>query len=108
MAMKDQTVTWSGNDSVVVRYIAELDETLDRIASRIEGRDPIIVIIDGPGNDCVYFGVGGKESFMSSLELPYMTSVGSVHYDGERDFFFDGHHTQIAFRNLIPAELAKK
>jgi hypothetical protein len=101
-------VTWSADDSAVVHNVRELDVLLDRLAAEHGPTDRIIVIIDGPGEGSVYHGVGGDLSFVSSCEMPYLTTVADDSCTGEVDYFFQGHYSHVACRNLIPTPVARE
>ena len=68
MSPEPQRVTWSVEDCAVVRTVAELDSLLDRLMEKYGSGKPIIVIIEGPDVQSVYYGVGGEISFVSSCD----------------------------------------
>jgi hypothetical protein len=108
MASREQWISWSVDGSAVARDVGELDALLDRLATQHGDANPIIVIVDGPGDESVYFGVGGDRSFVSSMEEPFLTTVGSDSSAGDIDYFFQGHHSPVEGKQLIPAPLARK
>lgn len=108
MLSREQYVAWSADESSLVRNVAELDLLLNKLDAEHGRDDPIILIVGGPGQEDVYFGVGGDMSFVSSTEEPYLTTVGDNSADGEVDYFFQGHHSPVARKQLIPADIARK
>jgi hypothetical protein len=108
MASREQRISWSADDSAIARDVGGLDALLDKIAAEHGDANPIIVIVDGPSDESDYFGVGGGMSFVSSMEEPYLTTVGRDSSASDIDFFFHGHHSPVAGKQLIPAHLARK
>src|SRR5262249_499407 len=108
MASRQQWISWSADGSAIARDVGELDALLDKLGAEHGDANPIIVIVDGPGDESVYFGVGGDRSFVSSMEEPYLTKVGSDSSASDIDFFFQGHHSPVEGKRLIPAHLARK
>jgi hypothetical protein len=86
----------------------ELDTCLDNLESQHGTRPPMIVIVSGPGTISAYFGIGGGLSFLSSCNEPYETTVGDATAKGARDYFFEGHHSQVENRHLIPRDFSRK
>jgi hypothetical protein len=80
---------------------------LDKLAAQNDADHPNFVMIDGPGDESVYFGVGGHVSFVSSMEMPYLTTVGEEAASGEVNYKFQGHHSPIGRKSTIPAHLAR-
>ena len=105
---KKQRVAWSADGSAIVQNVEDLEGVLDRLAAKHGRDDPIILIVDGPGEESVYFGVSGDVSFVSSLEMPYLTTLGGQFSESQIDYFFEGHHSPVAGRHLIPADRARK
>jgi Immunity protein Imm1 len=108
MASREQLVSWSVDGSAIARDVGELDALLDKLADEHGEANPIIVIVDGPDEESVYYGVGGDSSFVSSIEEPYLTTVGSDSSASDIDYFFQGHHSPVAGKQLIPTHLARK
>lgn len=107
MASEQQLVTWSEDQSTVVTTVDELELVLDQLVLDYCPEQPIIITIDGPKGESIYSGIGAQ-SFVSSCEPPYLTTVGDNLADGEVEFFFHGHHSPITYRNLIQLEVSKK
>jgi hypothetical protein len=80
---------------------------LEGLRSSLAKSQRIIVEIDGPGNECVYFGVGGRYSFVSSTDHPYLTTMGDRSARGSVDYYYQGHHSPIERHHLIPWSRAK-
>jgi hypothetical protein len=108
MASREQSLSWSADGAAIARDVGELDSLLDNLAAEHGDANPIIVIVDGPSDESVYFGIGGDRSFVSSMEEPYLTTIGVDSSASDIDFFFQGHHSPVSGKNLIPAHLARK
>ena len=108
MQRREQRVSWASDGSAIIRDVGELDSLLDRLFAEHGPDNPIIAIVDGPCEESVYLGIGGDTSFVSSTEVPYLTTVGTDLRDGEIDYFFQGHHSQVSRKQLIPAQVARK
>ncbi len=108
MVSRQQRVSWAVDDSAVVRDVRELDALLDRLDAEYDSRAPIIAVLDGPRDESVYLGIGGEMSFVSSTEWPYLTTVGDSAVHGEIDYFFEGHHSPILRKQLIPAQVVRR
>ncbi len=104
----EQRVAWSAQGSLGIRNVGDLDLLLDRLEREHGSDNPIILIVDGPCQESVYFGIGGDLSFVSASKEPYLTTVGEDSADGEIDYFFQGHHSPVARKQLIPSPLARK
>jgi hypothetical protein len=84
-------------------------QTLDGLIAQLEASrislaksQRIIVEIDGPGSECIYFGVGGRYSFVSCTDHPYLTTVGDRRARRSVDYYYQGHHSPIERHHLIP------
>ena len=108
MSSQEQRVTWSADGSSSIRSITELDRLLDKLEEEHGPKNPIILIVDGPGQESVYVGVGGDMSFVSGTEEPYLTTVSEDSAGGEIEYLFQGHHSPVARKQLIPKDLARK
>ena len=92
---------------MTVPSVDELDELLDDLSSK--GTSPVIIVIDCPDEQFVYFGLAGECGFVSnSGDHPYYATVGDMEATGSTTFDFDGHPTEIANVHLIPLDVARK
>lgn len=60
----EQRVAWSAQGSLGIRNVGDLDLLLDRLEREHGSDNPIILIVDGPCQESVYFGIGGDLSFV--------------------------------------------
>ncbi len=107
MSFNELSITWDAGASAL-KGVEELDSLLDKLAAECGSERRMIVIVEGPNEDGVYHGVGGDMSFVSSRETPYLTTVGDASARGEIDYYFEGHHSPILRRNLIPTNVARE
>jgi hypothetical protein len=107
MSVNELSITWDAGASAL-KGVEELDSLLDKLAAECGSERRTIVIVQGPAEDGVYHGVGGDMSFVSSRETPYLTTVGDGSARGEIDYYFEGHHSPILRRNLIPTNVARE
>lgn len=95
------------------RTVEELDELLDQLALEYAGDRAIITKIElDTSGDSLTIGLGRDMSVLehmrSSLDPPYLMSVGDHDKKGEVVFFLDGEATEIARSNLVPTSLARE
>ena len=108
MTDRQQRVRWERDSEAVVATADEFDKLLDRLAAECGPDSRIITTVDGPGGQSVYFGIGGDLGFVSSCEVPYLTTVGNPEDEGVEVYFFCGHETEIQKRHLVPWRVARR
>jgi len=103
----EQQVSSTPDGTLPAHDVVELDKILDGLVAR--STEPMIVVVDGPQNESVYFGIAGRSGFVSkATEPPYCTTVGDATAEGYTAFSFEGHNTEIAKRHLIALDLARQ
>ncbi len=77
----EQQVSSTPDGTLSAHDVVELDKILDGVAAR--STEPTIVVVDGPQNESVYWGIAGRSGFVSkATEPPYYTTVGDVTAEG--------------------------
>ena len=107
MPALERRVEWSRDGSRLVEDVGVLDQLLDNLFATTAPSSPLIAVVDGPNEQSVFLGIGGQLSFVSFCEFPYLTTVGDPAADGEIDYFYQGHHSPIRKRHLIPLDSAR-
>jgi len=111
-AMSGWTIRWDGDRSAAVRDLAELDATLDRLASDHPGDQAILAEVVAPSEDSLSVGLGREESVLSfvsaSGDPPYYTSLGDPAAEGGVSFSFSRAWSEFPRRSLIPSTAARE
>ena len=94
----------------VIDSCAGLLDRLTVIEAKCLGATPILVVIERASTGYLKVGLGSSKSVLefvpASLDPPYFASVGDPTAAGSMIFRFEGEHTEIPARHLIPRELA--
>jgi len=94
----------------IIDSCAGLLDRLALIEERCLGATPVLVEIERAGTGYLKVGLGGSKSVLEfvpvSLDPPYLASLGDPTAAGTMIFRFEGEHTEIPARHLIPRELA--
>lgn len=106
------TVIWKQDAGACVSSVADLDDLLDELSRQAQQDKPLIVEVVAPNGAILSIGLGRPLSVVafvpSSLDPPYLHSVGGDSSADELAFYFQGAYSELPPESGIPISQARE